>query len=452
VLVIGLGFRSGLNAANFLAAEEHDVHVSDTKSAAELSELASKLDSEVVLHAGNQDVSLLDHGFDLIVLSPGVPARIPLVQESLKRGIPVISEIELAFRYMKGMTIGITGTDGKSTTTALTHHILKELGNDSRMGGNIGIPLITLAGETTEKSVTVIELSSYQLETIEMFRPDASAMLNLTPDHLDRYDSLDIYFAAKMRIAMNQTKKDYFIYNADDERVAGSSGARSVKASLKGFSLKNKTDAYYENGAVYLRVNGKDEHVLHESELSIMGIHNVQNVMTSLLLAQSIYEKRGEEFPLRQAADAAKSFKGLPHRMERLGDFKGRFFINDSKATTVGAVEMALRSIKGNSVFIVGGRAKGDDYSRLASAMKGRVRGVILIGETTEEFSRIFGEFRTDVASDMDDAVKKAFAMSEPGDTVILSPACASFDMFKSFEHRGDVFREDVHRMMKETK
>lgn len=445
ILVVGLGFRSGLSAANFLAAENHVVDVTDSKSHAELSELISKLDPSVTVHTGAQEPSLLDKGFDLIVLSPGVPVRIPLVQEALRRAIPVISEIELAFRYLKGMTVGITGTDGKSTTTAMTNHVLCELGWDSRMGGNIGIPLISLAGETTDESVTVIELSSYQLETVESFRPDAAAMLNLTPDHLDRYDSLDDYFAAKMRIAMNQTAEDVFVFNADDLRVTG--GACATRSKRRGFSLHKKSDAYYEAGSVYVRCGKAHVKAFDAREMSIIGLHNVQNAMTVLLLVQGLYEKKGLEFPVAKAAAACCSFKGLAHRMEKLGSYKGRLFINDSKATTVGAVEMALKSLDRPSVLILGGRAKGDDYSRLIPSISEKVRALVLIGETKDEFSEIFKAFTQVKAANLDEACAKAMELSREGDAVLLSPATASFDMFKSFEHRGDSFRDSFARL-----
>ncbi|HEY1405196.1 MAG TPA: UDP-N-acetylmuramoyl-L-alanine--D-glutamate ligase [Spirochaetota bacterium] len=445
ILIVGLGYRSGLSAANFLAAKGHDVEVSDTKSATDLSHIVGQLDRSVVVHAQNQDPSLLDRAFDCIVLSPGVPARIALVQESRARGIPVISEIELAFQFLKGLTIGITGTDGKSTTTALTTHMLRELGLDARMGGNIGIPLVTLADTTTDDSVTVIELSSYQLETIDTFRPDAAAFTNLTPDHLDRYNSLDDYFNAKMRVVSNQTADDFFIYNLDDERVAR--GAGTVRSHGKSFSLEREADSFFRDGIIYLRIGDGVKPVLAAKDLFIMGIHNVQNVMTALLLSQSIFEKRKETFPLEKAAAAAKSFPGLSHRMERLGEVKGRLFINDSKATTVGAVEMAIKSLDRPGVFIIGGRAKGDDYSRLAASMKDKVRAVVLIGETKEEFSKLFSSFVMRTATTLDDAVNASIELSREGDAIVLSPACASFDMFTSFEDRGDKFRESVERL-----
>ena len=313
------------------------------------------------------------------------------------------------------------------------------------MGGNIGIPLVSLADSTTDSSVTVIELSSYQLETIDTFRPDVAAFTNLTPDHLDRYDTLDDYFNAKMRIARNQTADDYFVYNLDDARVTG--GAGTVKSRAIGFSLERTADSFFRDGDIFLEIDGKAEKVISASDLFIMGLHNVQNTMTALLIARSICAKMKMTLNLDKAADAAKSFPGLPHRMERLGERAGRLFINDSKATTVGAVEMAIKSLDRPGVFIVGGRAKGDDYSRLASSMKGKVRGVVLIGETTPEFKPLFSGFTMREAGSLDDAVRKAVEISEPGDAVILSPACASFDMFNSFEHRGDSFRDSVKRV-----
>lgn len=445
VLVVGLGYRTGLAASNFLAAKGHSVEVSDCKSADELSSIISKLDSSVVVHAGCQEPALLERGFDCVVLSPGVPARIPLIREALKRGVPVISEIEMSFYFLKGIIIGITGTDGKSTTTALADFVLNACGFNSHMGGNIGIPLVSLADGTDENSVTVIELSSYQLETIETFRPHIAVFTNLTPDHLDRYDSLDHYFDAKMRITMNQTKDDLFIYNADDARLIES--AKKVNARTEGFSIQKESGAFLRGGDLFVSNGSAVEKALSQKDLSIIGLHNVQNVLSALLVVRGVCRIAKKEFSLEKASRAAEKFPGLPHRMEKLGIRNGRLFINDSKATTVGAVEMALRSIDRPSVFIVGGRAKGDDYTRLAQSMKGKVRGVVLLGETRDEFYSVFDGVNREKADSLDDAVKQAIAMTQNGDAVILSPACASFDMFTSYEHRGDEFRASVSRI-----
>lgn len=446
ILVVGLGYRSGLAAANFLAKRGCAVHISDSKNADELRGTIERLDPRVVVHAGEQNPELLNVGFDIAVLSPGVPQRIPLIVEAKRRGIPVIAEIELAYRFMKGRIAAITGTDGKSTTTALVGHILNDLGITALVGGNIGIPLISLVEQTRDDTVSVVELSSFQLETVDAFRPDAAAILNVTPDHLDRYDGMREYFEAKLRIAKNQTDDDFFIYNMDDATLAG--GIDGVRAKKLSFSLAdNGADIFYKDGFVYRNGGSRAEMVLDASTMRILGLHNVQNAMTSILMVTSILTKMGRAVQYERIAAACCSFQGLEHRMERLGEIDGRTVINDSKATTVGAVEMALRSIAGKCVLILGGRTKGDDYSRLRRSMTGKVKGLVLIGESTDEFSRIFGDCTHTRAGSMDDALVKAMSLSAPGDTVILSPACASFDMFKSFEERGEVFRESFLKM-----
>lgn len=443
VLVIGLGRRTGLATANFLAAGGNRVAVSDVKRADELRELIAKLDPSVTVLAGVQEPRLLDAGYDMLVISPGVPSDIPLAVEARRRGIPVIAEIELAYRYLKGRIIAITGTDGKSTTTCLTGHILAELGLPAIVGGNIGIPLISLVGDTREESISVVELSSFQLETIDRFRPDAGAVLNISPDHLDRYPGMKEYLEAKMRIAANQTHEDCFIYNKDDERLA--TALRDVKSRKLSFSLSDTgADAFLKSGHVHLKEAGR---VLDPSRMRIMGIHNTQNAMASILLVSSVLKKNGIAPDYKKIAAACESFKGLAHRMEPLGEFKGRLFINDSKATTVGAVEMALRSLPGRGVLILGGRTKGDDYSRLAVPIRRSVRHLVLIGETTEEFSRIFADLPHSAASSLDEAVETAMGVSEEGDAVILSPACTSFDMFRDFEERGNAFRESFEKL-----
>ncbi len=443
VLIIGLGRRTGLAAANFLAARGNRVAVSDVKRADELRELIEKLDPGVMVLAGVQEPRILDAGYDMLVISPGVPSDIPLVAEARRRGIPVIAEIELAYQFLKGRIIAITGTDGKSTTTCLTGHILAELGLPALVGGNIGIPLISLVDDTTEDSISVVELSSFQLETIDRFRPDAGAILNVSPDHLDRYTGMKEYLEAKMRIAISQTSEDYFIYNRDDERLA--SAPANVKSRVLSFSLSDSgADAFFKDGRIHLKETGC---VLDPSRMKIIGIHNVQNAMASILLVASVLKKMGIIPEYQKIASACESFKGLAHRMEPLGEFKGRLFINDSKATTVGAVEMALRSLPGRGVLILGGRTKGDDYSRLAAPIRTRVRHLVLIGETTDEFSRIFADLPHSAASSLDEAVETAMGVSEEGDAVILSPACTSFDMFKDFEERGNAFRESFEKL-----
>jgi UDP-N-acetylmuramoylalanine--D-glutamate ligase len=446
VLVVGLGYRTGLSVSNYLAAQGIPVTVSDSKGPAELRDVASRLHPSVCVLAGEQGPALLDRGFDLVILSPGVPKSIPLIVEAVKRGVPVVSEIEFAASLIRGETIGITGTDGKSTTTALTAHIFSSLGMDCRMGGNIGIPLISIVAEPGDDSVTVIELSSFQLETIVDFRPDAAAVLNVTPDHLDRYRDMEEYARAKFRITMNQRSDDFFVYNADDPLVTAlAAGSRAVKLS---FSLAgDQADASFSNGCIVMKQGRCRVPALDTSRLKIMGLHNVQNAMASLLMVSSLLERRGIEPDFEAMAAAAFSFPGLPHRMERIGTYEGRTFINDSKATTVGAVDMALRSVPPGCVLILGGRTKGDDYTRLRGIAGGRAKAVVLMGESADSFSKIFSGFAQARAVDFDEALVKAMKLSSEGDSIVLSPACASFDMFKNYEERGDAFRKAFERL-----
>ncbi len=441
ILIVGLGYRSGLAAANFLAEKGKNVSVSDSKSREELADTVAKLNKNVKFIPGNQNPEILDSGFDLIVLSPGVPKSITLIKEAVKRGIRVIAEIELAFENMHGKIIAITGTDGKSTTTVLTGHILEKIGIDSIVGGNIGIPLVSLVSKTNEETVSVVELSSYQLETIDAFRPDVCSFLNVTPDHLDRYADMNEYFEAKFRITMNQTADDFFIFNADDDTLRAN--FKRVKSKALSFSLADKNaDAYYENGFVFLNQKGAAVKVIDTSKLNIFGLHNIQNIMAAVLMVYSILNKKGIAADFKKIADACYSFKGLEHRVEKVGEFEGRTFINDSKATTVGAVQMALKSLKSKGILILGGVTKGDDYSRLIPLMKEKVKGLVLIGESTGDFSEIYSEFKPAIAKSLDEAVVLSMKMSEGGDSILLSPACASFDMFKNFEERGRAFKE----------
>lgn len=445
-LVVGLGFRTGLAAANFLARKGCAVTVSDNKSREDLAEVIDKLDKGITVLAGEQTPSILDEGFDLVVLSPGVPRVIPLIAEAEKRGVPVISEIELAYRYDSGKIIAITGTDGKSTTTSLAGHILQEIGITTFLGGNIGIPYISSVEKTGKGSAMVLELSSFQLETIDRFRPHVAAMLNITPDHLDRYRDMDDYRAAKLHISRNQTEDDAFIYNADDKKIVEI--LDTIRARKLGFSLSDSNaDAYYDNNRIFVRQNNVPVEFLDTRRLRIIGLHNVQNVMAALLMVLELLPLLGKTVTSEQIATACYSFKGLPHRMEDLGEFQGRRFINDSKATTVGAVEMALKGLDTGVILVLGGRTKGDDYSRLAKSLQGRVKTLVLIGESTRDFSKIFSDFRRVAADSLDDALVASMKESGEGDVILLSPACASFDMFSSYEDRGRQFRESFKKL-----
>ncbi|MDY6967785.1 MAG: UDP-N-acetylmuramoyl-L-alanine--D-glutamate ligase [Spirochaetota bacterium] len=446
ILVVGLGIRTGLAVSNFLAEKGFSVYASDIKTKEEIQDVIKDLDYRVTVIAGEQGAAILDLGFDLIVLSPGVPRSIPLIKAAQERGIPVIAEIELAYQYLRGGIIAITGTDGKSTTTSLVGHVLNELGVKTFIGGNIGIPLISFVEETDDDSVIVLELSSFQLESIDQFRPDISAILNVTPDHLDRYNGMDDYFRAKLRINMNQMEEDCCIYNIDDEIIVN--GLDGIKSRKKGFSLiDTKADAFFENGFLYACINNQKERVIETEKMQILGIHNAANALAALLMILDIMKKNNIEPDMQRIEKAFYTFIGLPHRMERIGMFQGLSFVNDSKATTIGAVEMALKSIHDKCILILGGKPKGDDYTRLIYNMKGRVRHIVLIGETSTEFKSIFKDFPSSISESLDDAIIEAIKHGIKGDVVLLSPGCASFDMFESYEDRGDKFKLSFERL-----
>jgi UDP-N-acetylmuramoylalanine--D-glutamate ligase len=446
ILVVGLGKRSGLAACNFLSKKGCRVYASDSKSQEELKNITKELRGDVKVISGTQDPSILDEGFDMVVLSPGVPKNISLIRKAYEKNIPVIAEVELAYRYMKGRLVAITGTDGKSTTTSLVGHILSEVGIKTFTGGNLGTPFISFVEDTDEHSVSVIELSSFQLETIDKLKPDVSAILNVTPDHLDRYEGMSEYLEAKLRIAMNQTRDDFYIYKKGDEMLKISLG--KIKAQKLSFSLKEKdADAIYRDGNVTIRDGENQSDVLDTSKLRILGMHNIENTMAAILMVFSLLKKMDIKINHEQIASACYSFKGLAHRMEMIGTFNGRTFINDSKATTVGAVEMALSSIPYGSVLIMGGRTKGDDYSRLSRTIEEKVKHLILIGESANDFKKYYKNVPGEIAKSMDDAVRKAVKASSIDDVILLSPACASFDMFTNFEERGEKFKEAVLKL-----
>ncbi len=445
VLVVGLGYRTGVAVCNFFLERGITPFVSDSKDEYELKNILADVKGEVKLFSGSQTPEVLEEGFDLLVLSPGVPARIPLVSEAVKRGIPVISEIELASLNMRGKVIGITGTDGKSTTTSLTAHVLREIGIKTFMGGNIGIPFISFVSETDDESVSVIELSSFQLETIKSFRPDVSAILNFEPDHLDRYDSMDDYFSAKKRIAENQTNEDFFIFRKDKKIT--DKGIDDIKARKLSFSLDDEADVFYRDGSIFIKEESSVAEIIKTEFLQIMGLHNVENTMASILMVRSVLSKMNQKPDYNKIADACYSFPGLEHRMEMIGEIDKRIFINDSKATTVNAVEMAVKSLPAKAVIILGGRTKGDNYSRMNDFFKEKILGVIAIGESKEFFKENFSAYNAKTAENMYDAVEKAYEMTGNGEIILLSPACASFDMYSSFEERGKDFRTCFERL-----
>ena len=441
VLVIGAA-RSGIASARFLAKRGAVVALNDRKPLSEWSEAALDLKTEDVgCIAGDPPSWLLDQ-IDLVVVSPGVPAKAIPVRYADRRGAEVIGEIELAARFLRGRVVAITGTNGKTTTTTLIGEMLKDAGMNVQVGGNIGTALVSMVDSSQDDGWNVVEVSSFQLETIVDFHPTVAAVLNVTPNHLDRYDSLMDYAAAKHRIFMNQTAGDVAILNADDEIV--SSWAPGLRAHVTRFSVRRElTEGLFLRGRELISRTGEGEKVLAtRDEMQLRGMHNVENVLAAMAAGLACGA------PQDSLRETVRRFQPVEHRLEEVAEIKGVRFFNDSKATSVDATMKALEAFsddRGKLILILGGRGKHASYAPLRPLVQERVRKLILIGEDAPVIeSELKSAAPLEHAAEMRDAVERGFAAAQPGDIVLLAPACASFDMFESFEHRGRVFKEEV--------
>jgi len=441
VLIIGAA-RSGIAAAQFLTARGAIVALNDQKPLDKWSEQALALkETGVGLLPGEPPTWLLDQ-LDVVVVSPGVPANIIPIRYAERAGAEVIGEIELAYRFLKGNIVAITGSNGKTTTTSLIGELLKDSGFKVQVGGNIGKALISMVDTSSDDGWTVAELSSFQLETIRDFRPHIAVVLNVTPNHMDRYETFNDYAAAKHRIFMNQTADDFAVLNADDPTV--SSWAIGLRSQVTMFSVKQQLDqgVFLRGDELIARTSAGEQAVLRPSEMKLRGLHNVENVAAAIAVGLSA--GAGIE-SMRQTV---QGFDPVEHRLEFVAELNGVKFYNDSKATSVDATLKALEAFAGetgNVVLILGGRGKKAPYAPLAQLVRSKVRKLILIGEDAQTIANELGEYASfERATDMNDAVKRSFAASAKGDVVLLAPACASFDMYDSFEHRGRVFKEEV--------
>jgi UDP-N-acetylmuramoylalanine--D-glutamate ligase len=441
VLVVGLG-RSGAASAIFLQERGAKVTVSDSKSEAQLqNDVPALLDRGISIEAGRHgERTFRDQ--DLIVVSPGVPSDQPQLQQARALGIPVIGEVELAFRHLQGKVLAITGSNGKTTTTSLVGEILAKNGKQTLVGGNIGTPVISLVDKSTPETNLVLEISSFQLETIARFRPWIAAILNITPDHLDRHHTFQAYVDAKARIFENQQTGDFALLNADD---SASLALRSrVNSDLYWFSRKQEVErgAYLQGDQIIFRRNGIGHPVLHRSEIQLKGQHNVENVLaavTMTMLAGCAPE---------QVRRAVMDFHAVEHRLELVTSINGVTFYNDSKATNVDATIKALESFPGNIHIILGGKDKGSDYTVLNPLLRERVIRAYLIGAAAEKIaSQIKGAAPLVHSGTLEHAVRQAFDAAKPGDVVVLAPACASFDQFENYEQRGRIFKELVLKL-----
>ena len=443
-LVLGAG-KSGVKSAEFLAKRGAIVAIHDKKPIAEWTEEARSLKNEKVgLIDGKIPVWLLDQ-IDLVVISPGVPTNVIPAKYVDRKDGEVVGEVELAYRFMNGRIVGITGSNGKTTTTSLIGEILKDAEIKTQIGGNIGTPLITLAESSANESWTVCELSSFQLETIVDFRPNVAICLNVTPNHLDRYDFFKDYAVAKHRIFMNQTAEDLAILNADDEITA--SWAENLKANVVLFSTAKELDEglFLRGRDLVCRANGKEKILTTRDEMNLRGTHNVQNVLASLAAGLACGASPDS---MRKTI---REFKAVEHRLEFVTKIENVAFYNDSKATSVDATLKALEALAeedGKIVLILGGLGKNAPYLPLTDLIEKKVRKLILIGEDADNIeSQLKNYAKIARADSMQDAVKKSLEASKKGDSVLLAPACASFDMYKSYEERGMVFKAEVGKL-----
>jgi len=441
VLVVGLG-KSGVASALFLKERGARVSVSDTKTEDELrDEIPVLLDQGISVETGGHGERTF-RGQDLIVVSPGVPVNAAPLMQARTLGEKVIGEIELAAQYLKGPIVAITGSNGKTTTTTLAGEIIAASGYSAAVGGNIGTPAISLVPKAKPDTIVVLEVSSFQLETTRTFHPKVAVVLNVTPDHLDRHRTFEVYVAAKARIFENQTGDDFAVLNADDPTCVEM--AKRTKAQVFWFSRKKEVaqGAFTRDVRIFFRNRFGEREIMPVSETPLKGSHNVENVLAGICIGMLMGCKPDE------TRKAIHEFKAVEHRLEYVASIRGVDYYNDSKATNVDATIKALESFPANIHVILGGKDKGSDYTVLNELLRNRVKRVYTIGAAADKIeSHIQGAAEIIHAETLDAAVKRASALASPGDVVLLAPACASFDQFQNYEHRGRVFKEVVHSL-----
>ena len=441
-LVVLGGGESGVGTAILGKKQGYEVFVSDFGKIKESYKevlIINKIAWEEERHT--EDLIL---NADVVMKSPGIPDKSPIVKKLIAAGVKIISEIEFAIPYTEAMTIGITGSNGKTTTTMLTHHLLKYAGLNVGLGGNIGKSFAWQVAEN-KFDAYVLELSSFQLDGIINYRPDIAIITNISPDHLDRYEyKYENYINSKFRITMNQTESDYLIYDADDEASTEWLKKNKTKAKLIPFSLTKKFDegASINNNKMEIKIN-QEEFTMDTEHIALEGKHNMKNAMAASSVAKLMQ--------IRNATirESLSNFQGVEHRLEKVLKIQNVQYINDSKATNVNATFFALDSMNAPTVWIVGGVDKGNDYNELMSLVREKVKAIICLGIDNRKIIDAFGNV-VDImveVNNMNDAVKTAQRLTEKGDTVLLSPACASFDLFENYEDRGKQFKQAVHNL-----
>jgi UDP-N-acetylmuramoylalanine--D-glutamate ligase len=408
------------------------VTVIDSRNAPPEISALQQLAPEIEIRVGGFDASVLEDAVEVVV-SPGVSLREPLLQAAMRRGLPIIGDIELFARSVHAPVVGITGTNGKSTVTTLVAHMAQHAGQRVLAGGNLGKPALELLGESTP-DLYVLELSSYQLETTQSLKLAAAAVLNVTPDHMDRYDDIETYAKAKARIFKNA---EVAVINRDDALVR----AMPDKQRVIDFSVRSESEALYTIKAIDndIALMRHGVPLIAMSKLKLSGLHNAANILAALAIGEALGLDRS------MCVESLRSFTGLPHRSQWVADVNGVRYVDDSKGTNVGATLAAVAGMTGPLVVIAGGQGKGQDFASLAAAFRNKVRHVVLIGQDAKQIAQALGDAcSVEFASDMNDAVTHAARAAKLGDTVLLSPACASLDMFRDYAHRGDMFAAAV--------
>ncbi|MCM4170193.1 UDP-N-acetylmuramoyl-L-alanine--D-glutamate ligase [Arenibacter sp. TNZ] len=441
-LVVLGGGESGVGTAILGKKEGFEVFVSDKGSIKE--EYRKVLEHFEIDWEEKQHTETKILNADLVMKSPGIPDTVPLIVQLKRKGIPIISEIEFASNYTKATIIGITGSNGKTTTTMLTNHILKAAGLNVGMAGNIGDSYAKMVAEK-DFDYYVLEISSFQLDGIVDFKPHIAILTNITPDHLDRYEyQFENYIASKFRIAKNQTKEDYLIYDADDEVIVDWLKKNPVQSKLLPFSIEKKLveGAYIENDKIIIKTDNNTIEMGTDA-LALEGKHNLKNTMAATTAAKLISIRKET---IRRSIE---NFQGAEHRLEKVLKIHHVQYVNDSKATNVNATYYALDSMRTPTVWIVGGVDKGNDYKELMSLVREKVKAIICLGMDNSKIKDAFGNVVDLVVETyaMDEAVKVAYKIAERGDTVLLSPACASFDLFKNYEDRGNQFKAAIKKL-----
>lgn len=441
VLVVGTGI-SGIAATELLLAKNTDVTLFDGNKELDTEKLYEKsaVLKNVPLILGELSEEEMEQ-FSVAVLSPGVPTDLPMVNAMRDKGIAIWGEIELAYYFGKGELLAITGTNGKTTTTALTGEIMKNYFSDVKVVGNIGIPYTSVASETTDETVTVAEISSFQLETVRAFAPKVSAILNITPDHLNRHHTMECYIRTKEDITKNQTKEDFCVLNYEDEELRKFAG--TCPATVVFFSSKTKLDEgfYLDGEDIYYAHDGGKVHVINVNDLNLLGRHNYENVMAATAMALSF------GVPMDKIVEVLKRFTAVEHRIEYVTEKRGVKFYNDSKGTNPDAAIQGIRAMNRPTFLIGGGYDKQSEYDEWIEAFDGKVKKLVLIGQTAEKIEKCahkHGFMDTVCCETFEEAIRYCYEQAVSGDAVLLSPACASWGMFSNYEERGRIFKEIV--------